>query len=96
MARIHQLAVMSVENTNLMELASLLSEAVPLVIEANPNKQIHEHPAIRLICYNIAFAGDGDIPMHEYYRDVLEYCKDNAEFETEQGVEPSAKISLAS
>lgn len=96
MARIHQLAMMSVENTNLSELANILLEAVQAVIDANPNKLIHEHPAIRLICYNIAFAGDGDIPVHEYYRDVMEYCKDNAEFETEQGVAPSAQTRIAS
>lgn len=91
MARIHQLAVMSIDNTNLLELASILIEAVTILHDAVYPKPFHVHPAIRLICYNIAFAGDGDIPVHEYYRDVLEYCKANAEFDSPDEKEPEVK-----
>lgn len=89
MARIHQLGIQSADNNNLLELAGYLAEAVTIVLEEGLSP--HDHPIIRLISYQIAFAGDGDIELLEYYRQVLDYCKENADFEQPIGEPPRVK-----
>ena len=87
MARIHQLGAMAATTTNLLELAGYLAEAVDLSIR----EQVvpHTNPVVRLICYMIAFAGDGDIPLDAYYKQVADYCNENAELDQPLGDPPS-------
>jgi hypothetical protein len=94
MARIHQLTVMAGETTDLAVLAGLLAEAVTISreIEVAP----YQNPMVRYICYKIAFSGDGDLPVHEYYRDILQFAMDNADFIDVQGKEPSEPTRQAS
>lgn len=81
MALIHQLAVKASETTNLIELGQLLVEVCTIAMEGDI--PTYKHPVVRLICHMISFSGDGDIPTDYYYKDVLQYCIDNADNEGE-------------
>lgn len=97
MARLHELVVLTSESTNLLELSGFLMEAVQIVLDHPEKIAPHLHPCVRFICYQIAFAGDGDIKMHEYYKDILDYCVVNAEFEVPIGKVPEyVEVSKAS
>jgi hypothetical protein len=93
MARIHELAVLAADTTNLIDLSGYLVEATKLVIGDMPP---HTHPVVRLICHMIAFAGDGDLASPTYYKEILDYCVDNLETEKPEGElprEPDRKAS---
>lgn len=87
MALIHQLAVKASETTNLVELSQILIDVCKIVIE---EKMVpYQHPIVRFICHMISFSGDGDLPSEYYYKDVLQYCIDNAGEDEPEGELPS-------
>ena len=72
MATRHAIALAAGECNNLLELADMLIAACKEVIEEN--KPPYKDPAVRLICFQIAFAGNGDYHIHQYYEDVYNFC----------------------
>ena len=80
-----ELAVRAVEETDLLQLSMWLNEAVTecMVQGTAP----HTDPAIMIMCYQIAFAGNGDVPDGAYYRGLLRKCQekiDNPTVELEE------------
>lgn len=87
MARLHQLVVAAAETTNLEELGSILIEASQLARQQG--QAPHTVPEVRFISFQIAFAGDGDMPHMTYYKSILDYCTDNEHNNTPKGEAPS-------
>lgn len=73
MAQRHALAIAAADTTDLLELADYLIHAVKEVNEEG-DKPPFMDPAVRLLCFQIAFAGNGDIQFYQYYADVYEFC----------------------
>lgn len=73
MASRHALALAAGETSDLIELAHMLVGACEEVIAEE--KQPFKDPAVRLMCFQIAFAGNGDLTLHPYYADAYEYCE---------------------
>lgn len=94
MAEIHQLGIKATDTTNLLELSTILDKAVNMAIEAGVVP--HLHPVVRLICHMIGFAGDGDIPSPTYYKDILDFCLENEDNETQKGKAPNEPPRKAS
>lgn len=70
-------AVLATQTPNLIELAKYLSGAVQ---EAAIEGQMpHMDPAVRLIAFHIAFAGNGDLASNGYYDAVYKFCLAKAE-----------------
>lgn len=72
MALRHKLAIDAINTQDLYALAEHYKIAVKEVIDENKNP--YTDGACRLIAYQIAFAGNGDLPFREYYEQVSEYC----------------------
>lgn len=73
MASRHALALAAGETSDLTELAHMLIGACEEVIAEE--KQPFKDVAVRLICFQIAFAGNGDLTLYPYYADAYEYCE---------------------
>lgn len=86
MARLHQIVVAAAETTNLEELAAYLVEACRIVIASD--NMPHRNFAVRFLCFQIAFAGDGDIEIKSYYKSILDFSQDNVDINEPEG-EPS-------
>lgn len=73
MASRHAIALESQNTTDLALLAEMM------VIAAREVQAEQKMPcndvAVRLICFQIAFAGNGDIPFYQYYIDAYEFCE---------------------
>lgn len=68
----YRLAVVALQTSNLLELSRLLSGAVQECL--NDGQMPHMDPAVRLICCQIAMAGNGDLTLPGYYEDVVHFC----------------------
>jgi hypothetical protein len=68
-----QYAMASVQNGNLIELARHLTGAVAECLREN--QYPHHDPAVRFICFQIAFAGNGDNVAQTDYEKLYEYCR---------------------
>lgn len=73
MAQRHALALAAGETSDLIELSHMLIDACEEVI--SEEKYPFQDPAVRLICFQIAFAGNGDLTLHPYYADVYSFCE---------------------
>lgn len=94
MSAICKLAVRASETTNLLDLGQILIEVCNIALEEKLPP--YQHPVVRLVCHMIAFSGDGDYPSEVYYKDVLQYCIDNADNEEPEGVLPSEPTRTSS
>jgi hypothetical protein len=72
MALRHALALAAGETSNLIDLADILKQAVEDCIAAG--EKPFKDAACRVICYQIAFAGNGDITFHPYWSAAFVYC----------------------
>lgn len=72
MASRHALALASHETNDLIELAHMLIGAVEETLgeKLAPCNDV----ACRLIAFQIAFAGNGDLTFYEYYSDAYNFC----------------------
>ena len=69
----HKSAIAAIGIHDLSQLAVLLAAAVK---DCQDNELLpNREPAVMLISYQIAFAGNGDFPMAAFYKDMYEYCK---------------------
>lgn len=68
------MAVKAAQTHDLMVLARLLANSVQEVLNEPGNVGPHMDPAVRLIAFQIAFAGNGDLSTPSYYEDVMKYC----------------------
>ena len=66
------MALAAVQTTDLIELSQMLVDSVKETIAEE--KMPYRDPAVRLICHQIAFAGNGDVTFHTYYEDIVTYC----------------------
>lgn len=73
MAIRHMLALHAGDSSDLLELGEILTGAVKEVMEEG-NCPPFKDPAVRLICFQIAFAGNGDIQFYPYYADIYNFC----------------------
>lgn len=75
----HAIAVGCITNNDLYVLADALKEAAQDAIahEISP----YMDPACRLICHQIAFAGNGDLPFKKYYQDAFAFCSSQVELD---------------
>jgi hypothetical protein len=64
------------QENNLLGLAKLLSGAVNECL--TEGQMPHMDPAVRLICFQIAFAGNGDLSAPGYFEEVYHYCQTKA------------------
>lgn len=67
-------AVKASQTQDLLVLARFLANAAQEVIDEAGATGPHMDPAVRLIAYQIAFAGNGDMTTPGYYEDVYNYC----------------------
>lgn len=72
MASRHAIALASHETTDLIELARMLIGCCEEAIanDIDPYMDV----ACRLVSFQIAFAGNGDITFYEYYTDAYNFC----------------------
>ena len=63
---------MATETHDLMVLAKMLTGAAQEAIAEG--SMPHMDPAVRLICYQIALSGNGDLPFVALYEKMYEYC----------------------
>lgn len=73
MAIRHMLALHAGDTSDLIELAEILTGAVKEVMDEDKVSP-YQDPAVRLICFQIAFAGNGDVPFYQYYADIHNFC----------------------
>lgn len=73
----YRFAVMATETPNLLDLSKLLSGSVQEAL--NEGQMPHMDPAIRLICYQIAFCGNGDLSAPGYFQEVFNFCSAKAQ-----------------
>jgi hypothetical protein len=75
----HTIAINSLNTNDLFVLSDMLKVAVQDAIshESPP----YQDPAIRIICHQIAFAGNGDLPFMKYYKDAYSFCVRQLELE---------------
>lgn len=82
-------AIQATQCTDLMLLARLLATSVKEVMDEPGSPGAHMDPAVRLIAFQIAFVGNGDLSKKGYYEEVYDYCAlkaqnaPNAEFPQE-------------
>lgn len=77
MSERYRFAVLATQTTDLVELAKFLAGATQ---EAKLEGQMpHLDPAVRLICFQISFSGNGDLASNGYYDQVYKYCLAKAE-----------------
>lgn len=69
----HRWAMEATQMNDLTELARLLTGAVHETL--NEGGLPHLDPACRLLCYQIALAGNGDLPFHSLYLKMYDYCE---------------------
>ena len=68
----HRYALAACNTGDLFDLAKLLTGAVQ---DAIAEGQMPPHdPAVRLICHQIAFAGNGDLSFHPLYQASWNFC----------------------
>lgn len=72
MAGRHAWAIQALQTNNLFDLCDLLKAACEESMKENVSP--YQDAACRLICRQIAFAGNGDILFLQYYQDVVDYC----------------------
>lgn len=95
MAQRHVVALEAANSNDLIELADILIHAVKEVNDEG-DKPPFKDPAVQLICFQIAFAGNGDIQFYQHYSDTHEFCEvvvaqDQSGFiRTDKPVEPKA------
>lgn len=68
----HGVALQCLQTNNLFDLCDALKGACEESIKENVSP--YSDAACRLICRQIAFAGNGDILFLQYYQDVVDYC----------------------
>lgn len=67
--------ILAMQTTDLVDLAKLLSGAVQ---ECRlENQMAHLDPAVRLICHQIAFSGNGDSVTSQYDK-LVQFCQKKA------------------
>lgn len=76
----YRLAIMAMQTPNLMDHAKFLASAAQE--SANDGIMPHMDPAVRLICFQIAFTGNGDLSTPGYYEEVFNYCTIKAQHAT--------------
>jgi len=72
MADRYRFAVAATQTPALLEHAKLLTGAVQEVVAEGGMP--HMDPAVRLICFQIGFCGNGDLSAPGYYEEVYNYC----------------------
>lgn len=65
-------AIAATEMNDLVQLARLLTGAV--LEAAGEGAMPHLDPAVKLISYQIALAGNGDLPTQLLYDKIFDYC----------------------
>lgn len=77
MSERYRFAMLASQSTHLLELAKFLAGAAQEA--SNEGQMPHLDPAVRLIAFQIAFAGNGDLTKPGYYEQLFEHCKFKAE-----------------
>ena len=67
-------AVKAAQTPDLLVLARLLANSVQEVLDEDGATGPHMDPAVRLIAFQIAFAGNGDMGTPGYYEELYNYC----------------------
>ncbi len=70
-------AINATKTTDLLILSTVLSEIVQECIKQSAVP--HMDPAVMLVCYQIAFSGNGDFPDPNFYRNLYKACKQKTE-----------------
>lgn len=83
----NSLAVGAMRDENLLRLSTCLQQAVEECLGEGISPPTD--PAVNLLCFQIAFAGNGDYPAG-YYRELLQYCAINGEQEP-----PKPEVTLS-
>lgn len=68
----HQIAVNCVNTNDLMILCEMLKQSIEDSMAAKQSP--YTDLACRIVCHQIAFAGNGDLPFMKYYEDAYAYC----------------------
>jgi len=68
----YRFAIAATQTHDLLQHAKLLTGAVQEIM--TEGGMPHMDPAVRLICYQIAFCGNGDLTAPDYYEEVYNYC----------------------
>lgn len=72
MAIRHVLAINCLQSNDLIQLCEILKDACQDAIKAKVSP--YQDPACHIICHQIAFAGNGDLPFMKYYTDSYNFC----------------------
>lgn len=65
-------AIMACETHDLLALAKIMTAAVQETL--SEGGMPHLDPACRLLCHQIAMAGNGDLPFTALYDKIYDYC----------------------
>ena len=85
-------AIEATQTNDLVALAKFLTGAAH---EAHSESSMpHMDPAVRMIAYQIALVGNGDMPFHKLYKKMYDYCAAKADQgpNYEYGANPSADV----
>lgn len=77
----HAIAINCLATNDLYVLADSLKEAVADAI--NHEVSPYNDPACRIICHQLAFAGNGDLPFMRYYKDAHAFCVTQVELDNQ-------------